>query len=265
MNTRHILFPIAAISMNAVLCFAQVVVPKPAAGTAATPSPLPRGTRALDPTAMSNLLARTGGMVQSPVIGPAILFLNTQKRVPAASLREAADQIQKMLRLPCMVSEQVATEPVADATKALANAHTAAVIVICDAANQPSLLIAPESRWALVNVAALGGKGVSDQVLAERVQKETWRAFGYLMGAANSNFEHCLLKPVLAPADLDALKTKSICPEPFNKIMMQAQKLGMKPSRTTTYRKAVEEGWAPAPTNDIQRAICAEVKKAAGK
>jgi hypothetical protein len=260
MNTRRMFLPIAAASMSVTLCFAQAV-PKP--GPAATPA---AGTvRVMTPAARSNMLARTGGLVQSPVIGPAILFLNTQKRVPAASLREATDQIQKMLRLPCMISDQAPTEPVADAAKALANAHTAAVIVICDAANQPSLLIAPESRWALVNVAALGGSGVSDQVLAERVQKETWRAFGYLMGAANSNFEHCLLKPVLAPADLDALKTKSICPEPFNKIMMQAQRMGMKPTRTTTYRKAVEEGWAPAPTNEIQRAICAEVKKAAGK
>ena len=49
-------------------------------------------------------------------------------------------------------------------------------------------------------------------------------------------------------------------PEPFNKIMTHAQKLGMQPQRMTTYRKAVEEGWAPAPTNDLQRTVWEEVK-----
>ena len=48
-------------------------------------------------------------------------------------------------------------DPVADAAKALADTNIAAVIVICDSAGQPSLLVAPESRWAVVNVAALGG------------------------------------------------------------------------------------------------------------
>ena len=41
----------------------------------------------------------------------------------------------------------------------------------------------------------------------------------------------------------------------------RAEKLGIKPARMTTYRKAVEEGWAPAPTNDFQKAIWEEAKK----
>jgi hypothetical protein len=47
--------------------------------------------------------------------------------------------------------------------------------------------------------------------------------------------------------------------------MIQAQKMGVKPISVVTYRKAVEAGWAPAPTNDIQRAIYDEVKKAPAK
>ncbi len=31
--------------------------------------------------------------------------------------------------------------------------------------------------------------------------------------------------------------------------------MGGKPQSRTTYRKACEEGWAPAPTNDVQKAI----------
>ena len=31
--------------------------------------------------------------------------------------------------------------------------------------------------------------------------------------------------------------------------------LGVVPAETATYRQACREGWAPAPTNDVQRAI----------
>jgi hypothetical protein len=36
--------------------------------------------------------------------------------------------------------------------------------------------------------------------------------------------------------------------------------MGIKPARMTTYRKACEEGWAPMPTNSVQKAIWDEVK-----
>ena len=98
-------------------------------------------------------------------------------------------------------------------------------------------------------------------ILSVRTRKELWRAFAYLMGAANSTFEHCLMKTVTNLSDLDALKETVVSPEPLGKVMAHAQKLGMKTLRTATYKKASEEGWAPAPTNDIQKAIWDEAKK----
>jgi len=207
------------------------------------------------------MLAKTGGFIQSKAEGPALLFLNAQTRVPANVIKAPVEQISKSLRLSAVQRDSPnAAEPIKAALEALQDKDVAAVVVVGDTAEYPSLLIAPESRWALVNVAALGSKGVSAETLADRINKEIWRAFGYLMGAAHSNFEACLMKPVLTPADLDALKVKGMSPEPFNKIMTHAQKLGMQPQRMTTYRKAVEEGWAPAPTNDLQRTVWEEVK-----
>jgi len=249
MNT-HLPLTVAVVCLYASLCSAQ--------------GPTVRVLNE-DPIAQSNLLVRTGGMIQPPISGPSILFLNTQKRIPASTLQETFDRIQKLLHLPCVFLTKSATDPVADANKALADKKTAAVIVICDSPSQPALLVAPESRWVLVNVDALGGSDTQPDKLAERAHKELWRAFGYLMGAANSTYEHCLLKPVFSNADLDALSCSTISPEPFGKFMAQAKKLGIKIIRPTTYRKAVEEGWAPAPTNDIQRAIWDELKKPAAK
>ncbi len=170
-----------------------------------------------------------------------------------------------MLRLPALRKDAPTDTPLTAALAALKDPAVAAVVVVGDSAGYPALLVAPESRWALVNVAALGGPDTAPDTLAERTIKEVWRAFGYLMGAAHSNFETCLMKPVLAPADLDALKVKCISPEPLNKILAHAQKLGIKPARMTTYRKAVEEGWAPAPTNDVQKALWDEVKNKGNK
>jgi hypothetical protein len=227
----------------------------------APPAPAQLPVRTMSPAARSNMLARTGGLVQQPVAGPSLLIIDTQKRIAPALFVDTANKIRKLLSLSISAQSHPSSEPVTVALKALADTNTAAVIVIADIAGYPSLLIAPESRWAMINVAALGGPGVPADTLSDRVQKETWRAFGYLMGAAHSMGEHCLMKSVLAPEDLDALAIKSLSPEPFIKIMEQSQRLSMQPLRMTTYRKAAEGGWAPAPTNDIQRAIWNELKK----
>ncbi|MEI7900210.1 MAG: hypothetical protein WCK89_08150 [bacterium] len=251
--------------LSAVLSLASTLAaqpaPRPAQAGALKPPAAQQPPRVMDPAARSNMLAKTGGIVQQPASGPSLLVLNTQTRVASAAFEDATTKILKVLRLPTALRSRPSAEPVTEALKALADTNTAAVVVIADLAGYPALLIAPESRWALVNVAALGGSDTPPEKRTERAQKELWRAFGYLMGAANSNFESCLLKSVLTTEDLDALKPMNLCPEPFNKIMAHAQKLGMKPTRMSTYRKAVEEGWAHAPTNDFQRAIWSELKK----
>ena len=249
------------IALIATLSCSLTATAQPAPETSAAPKTPEARPRVMDPAARSNMLAKTGGLIQSPSEGPQFLFLNTQTRIAATVLNEPVDQIGKLLRFPIARKDAPNAKPITAAINALQDDQTAAVIVLGDSDGFPSLLIAPENRWAMVNVAALASEAASPETLAIRTQKEVWRAFGYLMGAAYSNFEGCLMKPVLSLEDLDALKGRSICPEPFNHIMAQGQKLGIKPQRVTTYRKAVEEGWAPAPTNDFQKAIWDELKK----
>ena len=254
---------LAAVTAALALCTTLLAqpAPKPAAPAGAPRPPMSKPVRVMDAAARSNMLAKTGGTVYATGAGPSVLFLNVQTRVAASLIQETPDQIQKILRLPAQVVSRPSSEPVTEALKALADPRTAVVIVIADTPGYPALLVAPENRWVVVNVAALGGADVPAETLASRVQKELWRAFGYVMGAAHSTYEHCVLKPVLKPEDLDELKPKTLCPEPLNKIMTFSQKLGVPPVRMGTYRKAVEEGWAPAPTNDIQRAIWQELGK----
>lgn len=219
--------------------------------------------RTISPEARSNMLAKTGGMIVQEGKGPSILFLNLQSAAKEESVRETSELIGKLVRFRTHCESAKPLKNPVEQLAAKVGGDTAAVVAVVEDPDLPVLLIAPESRWALVNVAPLK-KGVGAEQFQVRVQKEIWRAFAMVMGASNSNFETCLLKPVFDPSDLDALKPKTICPEPFNKIFQTGQKLGIHPSRMTTYRRAVQEGWAPAPTNDFQKAVWNEVKSGIG-
>jgi len=220
------------------------------------PAPKPDAEKA-----RANLLARTGGFIEKEGEGPALLFLNMQKRVPEAELADVPSQLSRILRAVVALEGVAAPkDSMAAVQKRLEGKGVAAVVGVCDTPGLPSLLVAPEARWALVNVAALAADKPAAETLAARVRKEQWRAFAHLMGAADSAFEHCLMKPVHSLADLDALTAPSVCPEPFGRIMANAGKLGARPVRMVPYRKACEEGWAPAPTNDVQKAVWDEVK-----
>jgi hypothetical protein len=251
MNKEASIWAIASICMISVL----LVNAESTAKVASSPrKPMPSEV-------YTNMLIKTGGVMYTPTEGASVLFVNTQKKIAYTILSGFQEDMKKILRFPMMISEQKQTYDVAGiAIEALKDKKIAAVIVICDIPGQPQMLVAPEARWVIVNVAALTTAGVTDEALALRVQKQLWRAFGYLMGAANSNLEGCVLKPVFSAEDLDSLKGKALSPEVLMKMANQASKMGIKPSRLTTYRKACEEGWAPMPTNSFQKAIWEEVK-----
>ncbi len=52
-------------------------------------------------------------------------------------------------------------------------------------------------------------------------------------------------------------------PQIMGTMLNQAKALDIPFARRTTYKQAVKEGWAPAPTNDIQRAVWDSVKNPA--
>lgn len=217
--------------------------------------------RKMNPSAYSNMLAKTGGLIQIQSKGKVVHIVNVQKKVAFAEISGTMEAIKKMIRLPFTLIDKPGkadvTALIADAFKEASNG---AVVVVHDTPGQPSLLIAPEAHWALINVAALTTPGISEEVLSSRTSKELWRAVGYVLGAANSSYDGCVLKTISKPEDLDSLNGKGFAVDSFGKISKQAGTMGMQASRMITYRKACEEGWAPTPTNNVQKAIWEEVK-----
>jgi hypothetical protein len=139
---------------------------------------------------------------------------------------------------------------------------TAAVILVGDrGADAPRILVAPEEGWAAVNTEALAADGATGSNYNLRVTKEMWRALAIMLGASDSMFQPCLLAPVHSLADLDGLGCVVPSPEPFGKMARNAIALGCQRQYRATYKRACVEGWAPAPTNDVQKAIWEEVHR----
>ncbi len=205
------------------------------------------------------MLKHTGGDITKPSEGATIHILNMQKKIAEHDVQLVTDEINRVLGIPFVIEDSKG-ESAKMARNRLQKKEVGAVMVIVANDDSPTILLAPEEPWVQLNVAPLM-KGSTNDIIKSRLQKEIWRSFAFLMGAANSTSEKCALQPVFSLNDLDALKYNVVSPEPFNGIMKQAQKLGIKPMRKTTYRQAVIEGWAPQPQDQYQQAIWDELKK----
>ena len=211
---------------------------------------------------MQRYRERTGGLVKLRAGGPAIAIVNAQNRVGKDVFSAPIDKIETMLLLPVDLRTAEVKDPVKEA-KGLLNFQTGAVILVCDDPDLPMMLVAPEAKWAIMNVAVLAKDNPKAETLTKRAQQELWRTFGYLMGAANSITPGCLLTKVNGNEDLDKLLADSICPESYGKIIGVADKYGIQRLRTGNYKKALEEGWAPPPADEYQKKIYEDFK--AGK
>jgi len=217
------------------------------------------------PKPPSKFLLKTGGVIVEPIDGkPGIKLLNAQAKVPAELLAGLSPEMQKLYRIPVRTDKaEAAGSAIRLAAKAAADSEVLALVLLCEDPDLPALMVAPEGKWAIVNVTALASDQPAAELLQQRVSKEIWRAATHVLGASNSEFPVCLMKPVFSLSDLDALKAEMICFEPLAGVRQQLAALKVEMLRQTSYRKAVLEGWAPPPANEIQQGVWNELKKEA--
>ena len=204
---------------------------------------------AVDPKAAAEYEARlmriTGGSIVRPGKG-FVAILNRQTKLPAKELDAAARKLIEATRINVRV---VAEE---------SEAKGAGLVVrVIDETGKPPLLVAPEEWWAEVNVAALGSDLKGETALAKfvpsRLRKEVMRAFAYAAGAGGSGFGGNILDTTCV-RDLD-YREEFIPADALDLSLTHLESRGVTRAETVTYRNACSEGWAPAPTNDIQKAI----------
>ena len=190
---------------------------------------------------------RLGGFLTAPVTGKVIRVVNRQKALETADL-------EKVVHDTCgavgYIAEIVAVDP--------SDGRTGARIELVED-DSPTLLIAPEDSWGRINVSRLVVDKPDVKLLRRRFVKEFWRVFAMTLGAANSNYQPCLMRTITSLGDLDGDDTLVPCPEPYDKIQRTAEKIGLAHPRRVSYKKACEEGWASPPTNDVQKAIWKQV------
>lgn len=193
----------------------------------------------------------TGGFLEVETSGKVFAIANDQNVVDESVVKNMAALVKSQFGFCVQLGDCEAYGPI--------GTNMFARVSLVAKADAPALLCAPEEGWAQVNVAALKKDNPSDETLKSRVAKEMWRGFGYAVGCGNSVAQPCIMSEVADLAALDSL-TNVVGPEPNGKIGTTARQRGARIVRYTSYRRACEEGWAPAPTNDVQKAIYEQIK-----
>ena len=129
-------------------------------------------------------------------------------------------------------------------------------IFIIDDPVLPVTMVAPEDGWGIINVAPILADSPDAKKRDARLVKIIARTFANLHGISDPvMMPGCVMKPAVGLAGIDALVCATFSPESHSKVSGYLAKAGYKQKKFGTYYDACEEGWAPAPTNKVQKAI----------
>ncbi len=211
--------------------------------------------------AMRNRLEHFGGdMIKPGSQKGRILFVNGQSAVKEDEIKAVIASVTRQFKynVACVADSGEKVTP-ANATQKLKalGADIAIFVTECDACDN-MVLVAPDAGWAIVNASAVVKDATNDAFRNGRMRKQLTRAFYAASGAMNSKYPGSLMGVVRKPEDLDRLGESA----PVDVIQRSRDALeayGVTPEIKTFYRRACEQGWAPAPTNAIQQAIWDEI------
>ena len=191
---------------------------------------------------------RVGGFIEKPGSGKgSIVYVNCQTKAPKAWIDESIAYFAEVTKFKIAYLEGSfdMKNPKIEGN---------ATIFIVEDETLPPILVAPESRWALVNIAPIAQEK-RPAFFEQRTKKELSRAFAYLCGATGSRYERSLTRGITSQAELDKNPDYELPMDVVQRFWDYMKPLGVIPAQRTTYLKACQEGWAPAPTNDVQRTI----------
>ena len=204
----------------------------------------------------------TGGIVCKNSENPGMFaFVNAGTDVGFSVYSNVVQELEWIFRIRLVhmsAKERVSPSNVRDALKA--TKANAALFITDDPGNAEAILIAPESRWGILNLAALRLDAPAREVYEKRIRREVWRAFAMTAGSPHTEMEHCLLNPIFSARQLDDFDGNTIGPEPYLRIGKTLEKMGIRQYYRSTYKSACRQGWAPPPTNDVQKAIWDKVQ-----
>lgn len=226
-----------------------------AASVLASDAAKPRRTR---PKGLSR---PSGGIVEKTHEGDVLRVVNAQNVVPDATIAKTTQQIRwtSLLPVECERFNGKADSPIALAASIPQHEKIGAGVLLTEDPNLPIILSSPDGKWAILNVASLKADAADLPKTESRFTRLYWNAIARCLGVGNSGYKGCVLMPFTSIEDIDRMGVLQPCPEPFNKMIDAASAYGIKTITIASYRTACEQGWAPPPANDVQKAIKAEV------
>lgn len=198
----------------------------------------------------------TGGFVENyAVMKGEVVFLNAQKRVAAEPLEKRIGTMAEYFRCKFLLKGWEKPITLANAAETLkACGANAAVFVVDDPTMPVTILSAPETNWIFLNVAGLAADKPDATKLLDRTRRELWRAAGFLLGNG-SVADVCVMKSVGSLKELDELGAEAPSSGPLIVMSRRLKQIGVEPYQRSSYSRALREGWAPMPTNEIQKAV----------
>ena len=220
------------------------------------------GLCALNSLAETNesVLRRTGGIIIPKDNGKRLTIVNSC----GASTNAVMQLVKGSENLFHIPVRNLAVQP-SDATpykaaKSYQNNETPAIIYIYSGEKDgPTLSVHVDDAITTINVTPL--KSITAEIEADRLGKELYRAYGLILGAYYSAKMPSVLSPAYSVGQLDNIRIKMFSPMHISSIMHTSRMLDLPILRPTTYAAACRMGWAPPPTNDIQRAIWNETRQ----
>lgn len=183
------------------------------------------------------------------------LFVNTQKTVCADILARPVNALAVDFNIDIQLVDGSAPDLRAVPAELTKLKAKGAVWIVDDAA-LPRVLTATEDGWAVLNVSQINADKPEQKQLSERIFREVYRVFGFLNGTTDPEMmPQCVMKPSHGVKGLDELVCRNYSPSSFAKIQAYLAAEGYKQKQSGTYYDACEEGWAPAPTNAVQKSI----------
>lgn len=208
--------------------------------------------------ALAERIAELGGYVEYPGSQKgSIAFIDTQRKV---ALKQSFESVFGSFRRQLPVKIDFVASEAGDPVALKAKAKADFAVILIDEEKAPSLAVYPDDGYAVLNVAkyAKGFKFPDDQGLYEkRCVKGMLRAFVLLCNGGGSHYPGNVAT-AHNPEQLDLVQDK-LPIDIQNAMRKYLEGAGVTPLRRSYYRKACQEGWAPAPTNDVQKAIWEEV------
>lgn len=192
----------------------------------------------------------SGGYIELVNTGKVVQVINKDAACPEPAFGRLIEMFEKQVGVPFVTEAKKLQGKLDD--------NAAARVVVVSDDTTPVLLCAPEDGWAVVNVKPLKADEPNDFAFRTRCEKEIMRGLGLALGCANSMAPPCVMTEFRALSDLDTI-VKNYGPDSQNKIFYTARFRGCQPKQYISYRRACQEGIAPAPTNDVQKAIWDEV------